>query len=294
MVSLVYLDQTVKVKFEGKRWAIPARIYGRALELYPGAPVSQKQFLAELKLLGYRKVASSKKSGTWSQNGSRIVVRTRDFEFWDGKQRGRYLDLKFSSNGLAAIKDDAGRSVSLVRMEAPEIGSIHPTHNEDRVLVKSSELPKALVRILLEIEDRDFFDHHGVDPKAILRAVWANITAGKMVQGGSTLTQQLVKNFYLSSERTLKRKLIEAGMALVLDARYDKEEILEAYSNEIYLGQDGNRAIHGFGLASHFYFNRPLSELDLPKLALLVGLVRGPSYYDPRRHPERARRDAIW
>lgn len=297
VVYLAYLDQTVKTKFEGKRWAIPARIYGRALELYPGAPVSQKQFQAELKLLGYRKVASSKKSGTWSQNGRRIVVRTRGFEFWDGKRPGRYLDLRFLANGkgLAAIKDHAGRSVSLVRLEAPEIGSIHPTHNEDRVLVKSSELPKALVRILLEIEDRDFFDHHGVDPKAILRAVWANITAGKMVQGGSTLTQQLVKNFYLTSERTLKRKLIEAGMALVLDARYDKEEILEAYSNEIYLGQDGNRAIHGFGLASHFYFNRPLNELDLPKLALMVALVRGPSYYDPRRNPKRAkqRRDLV-
>jgi penicillin-binding protein 1B len=295
LVYLVYLDQTIKTKFEGNRWAIPARIYGRALELYPGAPVSQKQFLAELKLLGYSKVASSKKSGTWSQKGNRILVRTRDFEFWDGKRIGKYLDIKFTTNGLASITDHAGRSVALVRMEAPEIASIHPTHNEDRVLVKSSELPKALVRILMEIEDRDFFNHHGVDPKAIIRAVWANISAGKTVQGGSTLTQQLVKNFYLTSERTLKRKMVEAAMALVLDARYSKDEILEAYANEIYLGQDGSRAIHGFGLASHFYFNRPLNELDLPKLALMVGLVRGPSYYDPRRHPKRAkqRRDLV-
>lgn len=295
VVYFIYLDQAIKTKFEGNRWAIPARIYGRALELYPGAPISLKQFQAELQLLGYRKVPSTKTSGTWSQNGSRIVVRTRDFDFWDGRQQGKSLDLRFTTNRLSSIKDSAGRRVALVRMEAPEIGSIHPTHNEDRVLVKSSEIPKMLVRTLMEVEDRDFNDHFGVDPKAIIRAIWVNITAGKMVQGGSTLTQQLVKNFYLTSERTLRRKLTEAVMALLLDARYSKDEILEAYANEIYLGQDGNRAIHGFGLASHFYFNRPLNELDLPKVALMVGLVRGPSYYDPRRNPKRAkaRRDLV-
>jgi penicillin-binding protein 1B len=290
VVYLAYLDQTVKSKFEGKRWAVPARIYGRAMELYPGANISQAQFQAELKRLGYRKVASSKQSGTWSQNGGRIVVGTRDFDFWDGTQTGSYLDLDFSGEKLISIKDISGGSKTLVRMEAPEIGSIYPTHNEDRVLVKRSDLPNMLVRALIEVEDRSFDTHYGVDPKAIFRAMWVNLTAGRMVQGGSTLTQQLVKNFYLTNERTFRRKANEALMALLLDARYSKGEILEAYANEIYLGQDGNRAIHGFGLASYFYFNRPLKELDLPRLALLVALVRGPSYYDPRRHPKRARK----
>ncbi len=295
VVYLVYIDQTVKSKFEGKRWAIPARIYGRALELYPGATVSPTQFQAELKRLGYRKVSSGNKSGTWSQNQGRFIVRTRNFKFWDGTQHGRYVDLTFSNNVIRSIKDEAGQTQALVRMEAPEIGAIHPIHNEDRILVKRSDLPAVLVRTLIEVEDRSFNTHHGVDPKAIARAMWANITAGRMVQGGSTLTQQLVKNFYLTSERTLRRKINEAVMALLLDARYSKDDILEAYANEIYLGQDGNRAIHGFGLASHFYFSRPLKELNLPKLALLVALVRGPSYYDPRRHPERAkkRRDMV-
>ncbi len=294
-VYLVYLDQIVTSKFAGKRWAVPARIYGRALELYPGAPISQEQFRAELQRLGYRKMAVTSKSGTWSQNGGRIVVRTRDFDFWDGTQPGSNLDLYFSDGRLVAIKDLTGAAKTLVRMEAPEIGSIYPTHNEDRVLVKYSDLPKMLVRALIEVEDRDFYTHHGVDPKAILRATWANMMAGRLVQGGSTLTQQLVKNFYLTSERSLTRKVNEALMALLLDARNSKEDILEAYANEIYLGQDGNRAIHGFGLASHFYFNRPLKELDLPRVALLVALVRGPSYYDPRRHPKRAkkRRDMV-
>ncbi len=295
VVYLVYLDQIVTSKFAGKRWAVPARIYGRALELYPGAPISQEQFQAELQNLGYRKMAATSRSGTWSQDGGRIVVRTRDFDFWDGTQSGSNLDLYFSDGKLLTVKDLSGAAKTLVRMEAPEIGSIYPTHNEDRVLVKYSELPKMLVRALIEVEDRDFYTHHGVDPKAILRATWANMMAGKLVQGGSTLTQQLVKNFYLTSERSLTRKVNEALMALLLDARNSKNDILEAYANEIYLGQDGNRAVHGFGLASHFYFNRPLQELDLPRVVLLVALVRGPSYYDPRRHPNRAkkRRDMV-
>ena len=292
---VAYLDQTVKTKFEGKRWAVPARIYARAMELYPGAPISQKKFQAELQRLGYRKAKTAKRSGTWSQDRGRYVVHTREFDFWDGRKPGSVLDFRFSKNSLTSIRNIAGRKQALVRMEAPQIGSIYPTHNEDRVLVKHSDLPKMLIRALMEVEDRTFKTHHGVDPKAILRAMWANITAGRVVQGGSTLTQQLVKNFYLTSERTLLRKGNEALMALLLDAHYSKDEILEAYANEIYLGQDGSRAVHGFGLASHFYFRRPLKELDLPRLALLVALVRGPSYYDPRRHPKRAkqRRDRV-
>ncbi len=286
---LLYLDYQVKLKFEGKRWAVPARVYGRSLELYPGAAISPEQLVAELNTLGYRKVGSPKQVATWSRNRNRFLVRTRPFLFWDGQEPGAYLDLRFRADQLDSIKDVAGRELALVRLEAPEVGSIYPAHNEDRVLIQREDLPDLLVQALIAVEDRAFYSHSGVDPKAILRAVWANIRAGRMVQGGSTLTQQLVKNFYLTHERTLWRKLNEAAMALMLDAHYGKDEILEAYANEIYLGQDGSRAIHGFGLASHFYFNRPLQELDPPRLALLVGLARGPSYYDPRRHPERAR-----
>ncbi len=288
-VYLLYLDHTVRVKFDGKRWAVPARVYGRALELYPEAPVTPQELTAELQRLGYRKVSRPDyHPATWSRQGGRFFVHTRSFRFWDEAQEERTLELDFRGEQLVSLQDDAGRPVALARLEAPEIGSIYPAHNEDRVLVQRKELPEALVRALVEVEDRSFFTHLGVDPKAIVRALWADLRAGSMVQGGSTLTQQLVKNFYLTQERTLWRKLNEAAMALLLDAHYTKDEILEAYANEIYLGQDGNRAIHGFGLASHFYFNRPLAELDLPKQALLVALVRGPSYYDPRRHPERA------
>ena len=127
-----------------------------------------------------------------------------------------------------------------------------------------------------------------MSPKSIARAVWVNTSGGKMTQGGSTLTQQLVKNFYLTSERSLTRKLTEAMMAMLLELHYDKREILEAYLNEVFVGQDGQRAVHGFGLASQFFFGQPLSELKLHQVAMLVGMVKGPSYYNPRRNPERA------
>jgi penicillin-binding protein 1B len=169
------------------------------------------------------------------------------------------------------------------------IGSIYPTQGEDRVLVRLDEVPPLLPAALIHIEDRNFERHFGLDPRAIARAAWANLRAGRAVQGGSTITQQLVRNFFLTLERRWSRKINEAFMALLLEAHYSKEEILEAYLNEVHLGQDGGRAIHGFGLASQFYFNKPLAELQVQEVALLVALVKGPSYYNPRRNPERAR-----
>jgi len=284
----VYLDYIVQHEFAGKRWAVPARVYGRPLELYPSAALTSDQLLGELKQLGYTSVRYPHHPGSYSRNGHRFLVHTRSFVFWDGKEPGQVLDLQFSGAQLSSLKTASGKNVGLVRLDAPAVGSIYPAHNEDRVLIKRSELPKKLAQALVAVEDRSFYRHYGVDVKAIARAMWANIRARSVVQGGSTLTQQLVKNFFLTRERSLWRKANEALMALLLERRYEKDEILEAYANEIYLGQDGERAIHGFGLASHFYFKRPLHELNLAKQALLVALVRGPSYYDPRRHPKRA------
>jgi penicillin-binding protein 1B len=183
-----------------------------------------------------------------------------------------------------------GRRVDLLRLDPPLIGSFYTSRNEDRVLVKLSGVPSFLTKALITIEDRDFYSHHGITLRGIARALWANIRAGRTVQGGSTLTQQLVKNYFLSNERSLSRKVNEVIMALLLELHYSKDDIVESYMNEVYLGQDGKRAIHGFGLASHFYFQRPLKKLGIDQLARLVGLVKGPSYYDPRRHPDRALR----
>ena len=149
-------------------------------------------------------------------------------------------------------------------------------------------MPPLLPAALKAVEDRKFDTHHGVDPLAMLRALGWTCAPRQIEQGGSTLTQQLVRSYFLSSRQTLSRKLREAVMAMALDAHFTKADLMNAYINEIFLGQDGDRAIHGFGLASQFYFGKPLAELDLSEVALLVAIVRGPSYYDPRRHPERA------
>ncbi|HEX7027415.1 MAG TPA: penicillin-binding protein 1B, partial [Gammaproteobacteria bacterium] len=212
------------------------------------------------------------------------------FTFWDAQEPPRNLTIGFSRQRISEMLDNrSGRTLQLMRLEPALIASIYPSHKEDRDLIRLDETPELLLRALVAVEDRDFYSHHGVKPSAILRALVANVRAGAAVQGGSTLTQQLVKNFFLNNERTLRRKAVEAVMALLLELHYSKEEILEAYLNEVYLGQEGDRAIHGFALASRFYFDRPLSELKTEQLALLVGLVKGPSYYNPWRHPERAR-----
>ncbi len=292
---LLYLDRVVTTKFEGKRWSIPSRVYARALELYPGRALDAAALQRELDLIGYRPSWEGDEPGSYLRRGERFTVTTRRFHHWDGEEPARRLEIAFDGPRLAALRDGEGRALALARLEPAQIGMIYPAHREDRLLVRLEELPPHLIDALVTTEDRNFFHHFGIDPRGIARALLANLEAGGVVQGGSTLTQQLVKNFYLSSERTLRRKINEALMALLLELHYSKEEILEAYVNEIYLGQDGGRAIHGFGLAAEFYFGKPVAELDLAEAALLVAIVRGPAWYDPRRHPERAldRRDQI-
>ncbi|WP_426415880.1 penicillin-binding protein 1B [Aestuariirhabdus sp. LZHN29] len=286
---LAYLDAAVVSRFEGKKWAIPAKVYASPLELYAGALLDADGALEQLKLLGYQAVAQVRRAGQVSRSGDRIELYSRGFRFPDGREPSQRLVVEFSGGRVASLRSAAGTDVGVVRMEPLLIGGIYPANNEDRLLVKLSQLPSTLIPALLAVEDRSFYQHAGVSPKSIARALMVNLSAGGVRQGGSTLTQQLVKNFYLSGERSLWRKGIEALMALLLEFHYSKDEILETYINEIYLGQQGSRAIHGFGLASEFYFGQPVAELSLERAALLVGLVKGASYYDPRRHPERAR-----
>ncbi|MDX1594698.1 MAG: penicillin-binding protein 1B [Gammaproteobacteria bacterium] len=292
---LFYLDRQVVTQFEGKRWAVPARVFARPLELFPGLALEPDRLEEELRLLRYTRQRASSAPGTYARAGNVISLRTRGFRFADGEQGSQIAVVRFDGGRVTGLATPGGVALSLLRVEPLEIGGIYPAHNEDRVLVRLEEVPPVLVEMLLTIEDRHFFSHHGVDPGAIARAMWANLRSGRVSQGGSTLTQQLVKNYFLTPERSLWRKVNEALMALLLELRYSKQEILEAYLNEVYLGQEGARAIHGFGRASLDYFGLPLEQVDLPRAALLVTLLRGASYYDPRRHPERARerRDRI-
>lgn len=285
---LVYLDVTVRARFEGKRFALPARVYARPLELYPGAGLDLAELTAELALLGYRQTAAAREPGTYRWRGERLELTTRPFVFGDGPQPPVACSVSFADGRVASLAArDGGGGLDLVRLDPALIGGIYPGDNEDRVLVKLSEAPPAVVDALIAVEDRRFYRHHGIDPRGIARALVMTLS-GRSVQGGSTLTQQLIKNFYLTAERTLRRKLTEVVMAVLLEMHYEKDDILETYLNEVYLGQDGNRAIHGFGLASSYFFDKPLPHLALSEGALLVGMLKGPAYYSPRSHPKRA------
>lgn len=287
---LFYLDATILAKFEGKRWALPAHVYARPMELFPGISLTPQTLEEELRALGYRASSRLDGPGQFDRHGQTLEIVTRGFAFWDGYAPSNHIAAVFAGRRLRALKDySTQQPLGTVRLEPLRIGGIYPTDGEDRVLVRLKDVPTLLIQALMHMEDRNFLHHPGISVRGIGRALWANLRAGKVVQGGSTLTQQLVKNYFLSSERSLWRKIQEAMMALLLEIHFSKEEILEAYINEIHLGQDGNRAIHGFGLASQFYFAQPLEELAPEQLTLLAALVRGPSYYNPRRHPERAK-----
>lgn len=285
----IYLDAEVKEKFSGKRWTVPAKVYARPLELFSGLKLSREDFLAELQALGYQRTARVQGPGELAVNGNQVELHTRGFQFYEGAEPAQPLRVSFAGNQVAALSGAKGGELAVARLEPLLIGGLYPAHNdEDRILIQLDEAPHYLLDTLIAVEDRDFYHHHGVSPKSIARAMWVNTTSGALVQGGSTLTQQLVKNFFLSNKRSLARKGTEAMMALLLELHYDKRQILEAYLNEVFLGQDGQRAIHGFGLASQYFFGQPLAELRLHQVALLVGMVKGPSYYNPRRYPERA------
>ena len=286
---MLYLNHVATTQFEGRRWTLPAQVFAAPLELYTGLPLSRAQLAAELERLGYKRSERLERPGTYRFKDTHLEVALRPARFADEARHAGILSIAFGNEGIAGLTEAAGQEVPVLRLEPLLIGSIFPIHGEDRLIVTPDEVPPLLPATLKAVEDRKFDSHYGIDPLAMMRALWVNVRAGQIEQGGSTLTQQLVRSYFLSTRQTLARKLKEAVMAMSLDAHFSKADLMNAYINEIFLGQDGDRAIHGFGLASEFYFGKPLAELDLSEIALLVAIVRGPSYYDPRRHPERAR-----
>ena len=284
-----YLNYQVTTEFEGRKWDLPSRVYARALDLYPGLPITLKDLELELSIARYLRKTNADRPGLYSVSGNTVEIYRRSFRFHDGVEDALHFSLQLQSGKVGSVRDvKSGRSLDLVRLEPAEIATIYPLHKEDRTLVRINHVPPLLLTGLQAVEDRNFKHHPGVDLKGIARAALANLKAGRAVQGGSTLTQQLVKNYFLSDERTIARKVNEAIMALLLEFHYDKAEILEAYLNEVFLGQQGAYAVHGFGRASLYYFDQPLDRLQPQHIALLIGLVRGASYYNPRRHPDRA------
>jgi penicillin-binding protein 1B len=295
LVWIIYLDRIITAQFEGRRWTLPAQVFAEPLELYAGQSFSAQTLEQELKRLGYRNVDKAEQPGSYSRRGARVELVNRRFQFWDALQEPQLLSIVTRGNSIESMRNGRGEEVPIFRLDPLLIGSIFPIHGEDRVVVTPDQVSPLLPAALKVVEDRKFDSHHGVDYGAIARAAWVNLRAGQIEQGGSTLTQQLVKSYFLDNRRTLGRKIEEAMMAWLLEVHFEKQDLMNSYINEIYLGQDGNRAVHGFGLGSQFYFGKPLAELQLHEVALLVAIVRGPSYYDPRRHEKRvrARRDLV-
>lgn len=235
-IYLIRLDNIIREKFEGQRWDIPAKVFARPLEIYNNAPITQANFTQELKCHRLQNFKYYDKSGTYVAQGSNMYVHTRGFDYGDSVEPEQVLELSFANDQVVEVRSTKPSSTGVARLEPLLIGGIYPQHIEDRVLIKLNSVPKPLIEALISTEDRNFYHHHGISIRGTARALVSNVTGGRH-RGGSTLTQQLVKSFYLTPERTLKRKVNEALMALLIELHYSKDEILEAYLNEVNLGQ---------------------------------------------------------
>ncbi len=290
LAFVVYCDIQVRSAFGEVSWQQPAKVYARPLILAPGVTVGASDLEYELGLLGYQVDAALRYPGSYYRQNNTLAIHYREFAFPEQRRPAGSVLIHFSPRGFVQrVESMSGRQLEEAVLEPTVIGGIYPNLHEDRLLIRLEDTPRMLLEVLLQVEDKDFYQHFGISPRSIARALLANLKAGRTVQGGSTITQQLVKNVLLTRERSLWRKFQEMIMSVLLELHYSKDDILEAYINQVYLGQEGSRAIHGFALAARHYFNKPLDELNLPQTAMLVGLVKGPSYYDPWRHGDRAR-----
>ncbi|HSO21098.1 MAG TPA: transglycosylase domain-containing protein, partial [Desulfosarcina sp.] len=292
-----YLSREVDKRFSGRRWSIPSRIYADATLLYPGIRLNRPLFMRKLERLGYRSAEiPPRRKGELRVREKTLDLYLHDLDLPDTRREGFPVRLTFQGQTLASIRRlDAGPPVALVTLEPEPLGFFFGPEREKRELIAVEQMPDHVTHAVLAAEDNRFFDHCGLDWRGIGRALLANLRSGTIRQGGSTITQQLAKNFFLTPERTVSRKLKEMVLALVIEWRYDKATILEMYLNEIYLGQNGSVSINGIGEASRFYFDKPATALSIAEAAALAGLIRSPNTYSPYADAERCRqrRDRI-
>ena len=287
------LDRVVRERFEGRLFRVPSRVLSAPTILYPGLDWKQIDLRGTLVRLGYReaKSAAQPSLGRYSWQGSKLVLHRRAFDHPSRPEPARRIAIALAGAIITELRDaESGRELGAALLEPELVGAYYGPQHEQRELVQVAEVPRHLVDAVLAVEDQRFLSHRGVDLRRIGGALLANLRAGGIRQGGSTLTQQLVKNFFLTPERSYRRKAQEALMAMIVESRYDKEAILEAYLNEIYLGQRGSTAIHGVGEASRFYYGKGARELAVQESALLAAMIQSPNGLSPHRDPERAQR----
>ncbi|GGA34499.1 penicillin-binding protein 1B [Dyella nitratireducens] len=283
------LNKRVQDRFSDLVFAVPTRVYSQPLRLAPFVPMTPGTLEVELAFSGYANDGHGDVPGSWTKKGGTYVISSRGYAGPDGGELPKHIRVALGNGVVQSVTDLAsGKALSETHLDPARIATVYGAKQEDRTYVQLNDLPPLLISGLQAVEDRDFKHHIGVDFTAILRAAFADLRAGHTVQGASTLTQQLVRNLFLNREQTMGRKLNEALMAILLEMHYSKARILEAYINEVFLGQQGDQAVHGFAAASQFYFGRRLEFLRPQEIALLVGLVKGPSQLDPRRYPDRA------
>nr|WP_269749983.1 penicillin-binding protein 1B [Pseudomarimonas arenosa] len=280
------VDRWLQQEFGRLTWSEPTRVWARPLHLRPGLAMTAKALGIELAAAQYR--SQGRGAGSYTQTGNSFELRTRAFRDVDLQRPAQQLRLELANGRLRSLQSSDGRALAEAWLDPARIATLYGPEREERRLVRLAELPPTLLAAVQAVEDRSFKHHRGIDFWGILRALVSNIEAGEIRQGASTLTQQLVRNLYLSRDQTWSRKLREAAYSLVIEARFDKARIFEAYLNQVYLGQSGGQAIHGIGAAAEFWFGRQAIDLEAAEIALLVGMIQGPSYYDPRKHPQRA------
>ncbi|MEX2963959.1 penicillin-binding protein 1B [Microbulbifer sp. TYP-18] len=284
---MVYLDVQLRERLDSRQYQLPARVFARPLVLREGMVMRPDELEVEFAALKYRPVEQLSEPGQWSRSGMNYRVWRRDFVHADGREPAAVATFRLRNDELSNLTDESGGALQTFRLDAAGIGTLLGG-GDDRDPVRFADIPPMLANTVIAVEDQNFLAHFGVSPRGIVRAMAANLKAGTVVQGGSTITQQLVKNIFFDHKPSLWRKFNEALMAVLMEIHYDKPYILQEYVNEVWLGQQGSRAIYGFGLASEFYFQKPLDTLEPHEMALLVGLAKGASYYNPWRHPERA------
>ncbi|MFQ5876981.1 MAG: PBP1A family penicillin-binding protein [Acidobacteriota bacterium] len=289
LLSVAFVD--ANWRFSHQEAAAPTRLYCAPFPLEAGAKALRSDLAERLTRLGYRQVDRAPTTpGEFRSRFRSFEIYLRAFDYPDGRFPATRVRVPIRFDRIGRPHHiDSGAALPGLRLEPEPLGVLSGETHEERAPTAIDALPDVLLSAVVAVEDRRFYRHPGVDPKAVARALFANIRSGEVVQGGSTITQQLAKNLYSNSgRRTLVRKVWETLAALSLEAFRSKRDILEAYLNQIYLAQRGPTSVIGVGAAARHYFGKDVRALDLAESALLAGLIQSPGRYHPFRHPEAA------